>query len=680
MDNRLNLILASMIAVHVVALLYKPMILAILPLLAVTGGYSVPLLLGLFDGKAMPLATIKNDYVYDVGSGVINVFYSLEPLFNSSRMSGKGYAALVTEFVQRLQLDDDVLVSFIVMGSKIMARIGLKIAVDDMAIARARFLSIERILGEYFVIRKRLNNADLREFYGIRGIKLTVKHSPLIIVSFMYFIVYGIPGLLMIASVASFFIYGIYRGKWVSSDLPFNYVMRSNDNAFKDIDDDSLRALSLAHNGINSYCVIFQGNPDLQGKARKMYHKANEGNVVKEMGKYYFDAIKWRNVINRINSGELPIRLLVLSALPIGPGYTHRLPAPYLFARPAEFMSDGLSRDLMIYLPFRAAEESSGSSIRIGRDRQGNPINVNMDLLPNMHGLIVGPTGMGKTWTMKTLLARLMSRNIMPIVVDPHGEYASVRGIREIDVTKQMINMFDLGGITRTERISRIAEGISLSFQVNAIDEIIEDLELAYAGGEIKDNKDGIKRLMAVSQDARLVNVYERIGEAIEGSESMRLDDLISSPTSITFKGVAASPDVTRFLMLQWIDHIYGYILSRNVGGRRLLVIDEAYYVLSNRLIELYVRGTRKFGLGIFLITQELGDLSPEAVQNIPFNILLAGPDPYVASIASIYNLSEEDIRWLTQALPPQALGGAARAMLIRGPLKDHVMIELEKN
>lgn len=255
-------------------------------------------------------------------------------------------------------------------------------------------------------------------------------------------------------------------------------------------------------------------------------------------------------------------------------------------------------------------------------------------------------------------------------------------GIREIDVTKQMINMFDLGGITRTERISRIAEGISLSFQVNAIDEIIEDLELAYAGGEIKDNKDGIKRLMAVSQDARLVNVYERIGEAIEGSESMRLDDLISSPTSITFKGVAASPpDVTRFLMLQWIDHIYGYILSRNVGGRRLLVIDEAYYVLSNRLIELYVRGTRKFGLGIFLITQELGDLSPEAVQNIPFNILLAGPpDPYVASIASIYNLSEEDIRWLTQALPPQALGGAARAMLIRGPLKDHVMIELEKN
>ncbi len=115
-------------------------------------------------------------------------------------------------------------------------------------------------------------------------------------------------------------------------------------------------------------------------------------------------------------------------------------------------------------------------------------------------------------------------------------------GIREIDVTKQMINMFDLGGITRTERISRIAEGISLSFQVNAIDEIIEDLELAYAGGEIKDNKDGIKRLMAVSQDARLVNVYERIGEAIEGSESMRLDDLISSPTSITFKGVAASP------------------------------------------------------------------------------------------------------------------------------------------
>ncbi|MFP3298215.1 MAG: DUF87 domain-containing protein [Thermocladium sp.] len=679
MNGKLRLIILSLAAIHVAALFNGWIILFIAPLLMITWEYSIPLLLNTITHKAMPLISIKNDYVYDVGGGIIHVFYNVEPLFNSERLSGSKYSILVTELIQRLALDEETMISFMVINGNVLIRLSRSINADDMNYTRTKLLMMERVISEYFIIRHRLSNQELTELYEARAIKMRTKHLLLITAPMVYLIIYGSPGLLISTSILGYLFYGFIRGKWVFSGLPFNYVSNGNDELFKDTDDEARRSLSMAQQGIGNYCVIIRSNQELSGKARKMYHKANEGSVVKEMGKYYFDAIKWRNVIDRLNSGETPIKFIVLSVDKLNDGFTNTLPPPYVFNRPDAFMHDGLTRDLMIYLPFKASEERGSNSIRIGRDRQGNQINMDAGLLPSMHGIIIGPTGMGKTWTMKTLLIRMMSKGIMPIIIDPHGEYSGLKGVNTIDITKQIINIFDLGSVTQSERISRIAESISTSFRVDEVEHIMEDLELAYAGGDIKDTATGIRRLINASNSTLLTSIYERIGESINNAKHINIEDACDKPTVLTFKGVITSPDVTRFLMMQLIDHIYGYILRSDPAVKRVLVIDEAYYVLSSRLIELYIRGTRKFGLGIFLVTQELGDISSEAIQNIPLNIILAGPDPYVATISSKYELSSEDVRWLTQSLPPQALGGRARAMLIRGPLKNHVLIELEK-
>lgn len=679
MDKKFRLIIMSLAAIHAAALFNEWLILFIVPLLLMTWGYSIPLLLNTITHKAMPLISIKNDYIYDVEGNIIHVLYNVEPLFNSERLSGSKYSILVTELIQRLALDEETMISFMVISGRILIRLSRRIEMNNMKDTKAKLLTMERVISEYFIIKHRLGNQELAELYEAKAIKMGARHLLLIAAPMVYLIAYGAPGLVISTSILGYLFYGFIRGKWVFSGLPFNYVMNNNEELFKNTDDDARRSLSMAQQGIGSYCVIIQNNQELIDKARKMYHKANEGSVVKEMGKYYFDAIKWRNVIDRLNSGETPIKFIVLSANKLSNEFTNALPPPYVFNRPHAFMHDGLTRDLMIYLPFKAAEERGSNSIRIGRDRQGNQINIDAGLLPSMHGIIIGPTGMGKTWTMKTLLIRMMSKGIMPIIIDPHGEYSGLKGVNTIDVTKQIINIFDLGGVTQTERISRIAESISASFRVDGIEYIIEDLGLAYAGGTIKDTATGIRRLINASSSTLLASIYERIGEAINNADHIKIEEICEKPTVLTFKGIIVSPDVTRFLMMQLIDHIYGHILSANSAIKRVLVIDEAYYVLSSRLIELYIRGTRKFGLGIFLITQELGDISSEAIQNIPLNIILAGPDPYVATVSSKYELSGEDVRWLTQSLPPQALGGMARAMLIRGPLKNHVLIELEK-
>ena len=58
--------------------------------------------------------------------------------------------------------------------------------------------------------------------------------------------------------------------------------------------------------------------------------------------------------------------------------------------------------------------------------------------------------------------------------------------------------------------------------------------------------------------------------------------------------------------------------------------------------------------------------------------IVLGGNDAYVASVSQALNLTQEDVRWLTTALPPHMQGLTTKALIITGPIKRLGYIELE--
>ena len=64
--------------------------------------------------------------------------------------------------------------------------------------------------------------------------------------------------------------------------------------------------------------------------------------------------------------------------------------------------------------------------------------------------------------------------------------------------------------------------------------------------------------------------------------------------------------------------------------------------------------------------------------KNIPIIIVLDGNDAYVVSISQALNLTQEDVRWLTTALPPHMQGMTTKALLITGPIKRLIYAELE--
>jgi hypothetical protein len=78
------------------------------------------------------------------------------------------------------------------------------------------------------------------------------------------------------------------------------------------------------------------------------------------------------------------------------------------------------------------------------------------------------------------------------------------------------------------------------------------------------------------------------------------------------------------------------------------------------------------------MITQTITGIDVDVLQNIPLMIVLGGGDAYVNEVAKVLNLTSEDVKWLTTALPPHMAGLTTKALVITGPIRRRAIIELE--
>jgi hypothetical protein len=171
----------------------------------------------------------------------------------------------------------------------------------------------------------------------------------------------------------------------------------------------------------------------------------------------------------------------------------------------------------------------------------------------------------------------------------------------------------------------------------------------------------------------------DRLMSYLENAEIVPTSELLNNK-ALLFSSVRSSPDLMSFLMGVVTDHVHTFMMSQSISEHlsQLMIIDEAYFVLGNPLMEYIVRGARKFGLGTIMITQTITGIDANVLQNIPLMIILGGSDAYVNEVAKALNLTNEDIKWLTTALPPHMAGLTTKALVITGPIKRQTIIELE--
>jgi hypothetical protein len=414
-----------------------------------------------------------------------------------------------------------------------------------------------------------------------------------------------------------------------------------------------------------------------------------EQSVEKDFGKAYESISEKRGVVVKLHKtsqllermlkyDERPIYMQVFGSQDLATQLEIRRDAlaNLLFWIPhTAFMTKALSHDLARAPIFYGGKlMSSGRKLLIGYDRFGRPVEIDIDSMPTAHSIILGPSGMGKSWAVATLLLRLVEHSDLKIVViDPHGDYvplARLIGARVYEVPKYIPPL-------RSLENSRY------------LHMLLAEFGLAHPG------MDGVGVTEAVKAMAKAAGVGEE-------PEEVHIDAGHVVWDLRALKHDAAAQAFFVSLILLWYLARWG-ARPQAEKVETLIVVDEAALLLHSArvtetglvtntilsLIRQVSMGGRKYGFALWIIAQLMRHVPEDIVENAGFVLQLGGTTRALRRSIEVLSLDRYDYEYLRSATTPrETVGGAASAgskpytmgVLYLSPrdLKYHVKILLE--
>lgn len=324
-------------------------------------------------------------------------------------------------------------------------------------------------------------------------------------------------------------------------------------------------------------------------------------------------------------------------------------------------MKYATSYSLSIFTPIALVpppEEERG--ILIGEDIYRRPVYLNYERLPNFHGIILGPTGSGKSTTVENLMYDLVDNGISYVAIDPGLDYVDTTGELggvEIDMTRNIPDIFEAP--TEIDYwYSMLSSIFAYSLDLDpitrgAVRNIIEmAVNLEHLEERFMEHPD-------LSGRARSILSYI-------SKPNMVMEEVFAEgrPTVLTYRsGVRRlPPEVEKFLTIFFTIWVREYFMSQPVVHRPRLVfiIDEAWRLLKGveelNLVD-YIREMRKYGVGYWIVTQSVTDMPLEAYEQFGFTLALSGPRIHAMKLDALTRLRKSDIDWLlSRRLPGYAV------------------------
>jgi hypothetical protein len=415
-----------------------------------------------------------------------------------------------------------------------------------------------------------------------------------------------------------------------------------------------------------------------------------EAAVEKEFGKAYESISEKRGVVVKLHKtsqllermlkfDERPVFLQVFGSQELATQLEIRrdVLANILFWVPkGSYMTKALSHDLArIPIFYGGKLMSSGRKLLVGYDKFGRPVEVDIDSMPTSHSVILGPSGMGKSWAVATLLKRLVEshEDLKIVVVDPHGDYVALAkhiGARVFEVPKYIPPIRQLEN-------NRYLHMLLMEF------------------GLVQPGADGAAALAAVKAMAKAAGVEEPEEAHVTGAGHVVWD-------LRPLKHDAAAQAFFVSLILLWYLTRWG---ARPQAERveTVIVVDEAALLLHSAritetglvtntvltLIRQLSMGGRKYGFALWIIAQLARHVPEDIIENAGFVLQLGGTTRALKKSLEVLALDRYDYEYLRSATTPrETVGGAAVAgskpyamgVLYLSPrdLKYHVKIPLE--
>ena len=318
-------------------------------------------------------------------------------------------------------------------------------------------------------------------------------------------------------------------------------------------------------------------------------------------------------------------------------------------------------------------------SVYVGRTKYLRvPFFWNSKKLLNPHLCVVGTTGSGKSYFVKTFITRAaLTLGTSALILDWAGEYADwVRsaGGRVVSFGEEGINLLDLAGATPHARILQVMDSLRMLTDISSSPaqcRLTEDaIERAYAKAGFSINKAGQRKkpptLTAVQ--AELGRNARKSADAAEAARRIK-NLLLSSGSSFTSSTIPLSTllsglvcvdlhslptetlrSLAGLAILQFVkESMRASEYSQNPLPRLFVVVDEAWKIAADERSDVVsiVREGRKYGFGLIVASQNPTDVHKSIFSNagtmLIFRLTHAEERNYVRSSLAYSDFYEEE-------------------------------------
>ena len=336
--------------------------------------------------------------------------------------------------------------------------------------------------------------------------------------------------------------------------------------------------------------------------------------------------------------------------------------------------------------PFVSSDLSDDKGIMFGiNEHNGSLVIFDRFSMPNYNSVVFASAGAGKSYMIKLEAMRSLMLGTDIIVIDPENEYKSLAesvGGQYIAFgygEASKINPFDLSLVTEESENALNDKVLTLhkmfKIMLGAMDPIEESIldkavmEAYKAKGITPDPEtqsreapliEDLYKALIGAEEERAKNLAARLEKYIKGSFAgiFNQKTTVNLNNSFVVFGIRNLEDSLRPVAMHIILDYIWTIVKKELK-KRILVVDEAWYLMQHDDSAAFLRGIikrgRKYYLGVTTITQDVDDFlntpyGKEIVTNSSIQILLKQHSAAIDLIGETFYLSEGEKQLLLSA------------------------------
>ena len=337
------------------------------------------------------------------------------------------------------------------------------------------------------------------------------------------------------------------------------------------------------------------------------------------------------------------------------------------------------TKPLSAFFPFTSQFlEIDNTGSWIGLNKNNIPIIKDVFQFTNPNGAILATSGSGKSFFSKLFISRQLLNGTKVMVIDPQSEYTKLAEkfngqiVNISRKSKTIINPLDLMGHDYAEKRLSLMDLLNVMLgELSEPQKAVMDKALTktYEKKGINTDPKTWKYTPPILEDLlkeltrmekRVTTIERPTYQSLINRLSMYVDGVFSfmnKHTKLNFNNqfvcfnIGDMPkQVKPAIMFLILDYVYAKM--RKDLERKILVIDEAWSLLSRAedagyIFEI-VKTSRKFNLGLLLLTQDVADLLQSragnaVLANSAYTLLMRQKPAVIDSIVKTFQLSENE-------------------------------------